>query len=206
MKSKKVLSMFCLLAGILLVAAALALHFYNEQESSQSENEKNEILGKMQELQGDSTGSVNDSRDNIYPMEIENARVEMTEVEIDGYSYIGRLLFPTLNDEFPIMSGWDMDRLKIAPCRYYGSVFTDDLVIAGHNYRKGFGKLKQLKIGDEVDFEDMDGNLHRYTVDATEVLEPTDIDGCVNSPWEMTLYTCTYEGKQRFAVRLKEMK
>ena len=36
--------------------------------------------------------------------------------------------------ELPIMSDWDYGRLKIAPCRYYGSVRGENLVLMAHNY------------------------------------------------------------------------
>ena len=66
---------------------------------------------------------------------------------INGYDYIGVLEIPALNLTLPIMADWDYDRLKIAPCRQFGSVETNDLVIAGHNYKTHFGYLDQLQVG-----------------------------------------------------------
>lgn len=49
----------------------------------------------------------------------------------------------------------------------------------------------------------MDGNSYEYVVDLIEVLQAEDIDGMVNSPWELSLYTCTYDGQSRLTVRCK---
>ena len=41
---------------------------------------------------------------------------------IDGYNYIGIIEIPSINLKLPIISTFDYDRLKIAPCIYYGSI------------------------------------------------------------------------------------
>ena len=60
----------------------------------------------------------------------------------------------------PVMQQWSYPGLKIAPGRYSGSLYTDDLVIAGHNYARHFGPLAQLTVGTEVLFVDMNDNTH----------------------------------------------
>lgn len=96
----------------------------------------------------------------------------MTEVEIDGYSYIGYLSIPKLELELPIMADWDYARLRIAPCRYTGSVRGEDLVIMAHNYASHFGGLAKLSEGDNVIFTDMDGITTVYEVVAQDILAP----------------------------------
>lgn len=88
----------------------------------------------------------------------------MTQVRIDGYDYIGCLTIPSLDLELPVMSDWDYTRLKIAPCLYYGSLETDNMVIAAHNYDCHFGRLSQLNIGDEIIFTYMNSVVCRYRV------------------------------------------
>ena len=67
-------------------------------------------------------------------------------------------------------------RLKIAPCRQFGSSRTDDLVIAAHNYESHFGKLTSLTAGDSVTFTDMDGIVNEYVVNKVEVLDPHSVE------------------------------
>ncbi|MCI6909376.1 MAG: sortase, partial [Clostridiales bacterium] len=68
-----------------------------------------------------------------------NPAMEMPETAVDGASYIGVLRIPALGLSLPVIGEWSDDGAKLAPCRYAGSAYTDDLVIAGHNYRTHFG-------------------------------------------------------------------
>lgn len=130
---------------------------------------------------------------------------EMPTIEIDGNQYIGYLEMPTIEIKLPVMSDWSYDQLKIAPCRYWGSVYDDTMVILGHNFRRHFHKIKQLEIGDPVQFIDTDGNIYAYKVAALEVLNPNEVEKMVTSDYDLTLFTCTYGGTAREAVRLQRV-
>ena len=125
---------------------------------------------------------------------------EMKVVEIDGYGYIGYLEVPDLSLQLPVMAEWDYKRLKIAPCRQFGAVGTNDLVIAAHNYDRHFGRLKTLQGGESVTFTDMDGIVTSYEVEKVETLKPTAVDEVHNSDYDLVLYTCTLGGKTRVTV------
>lgn len=131
---------------------------------------------------------------------------EMPVVFLDGYGYIGSLSLPSIDLELPVMNEWDETRLKLAPCRHNGSLETEDLVIAGHNYRSGFGRLKKINVGDDVMFTDMDGVVHYYKVEKIETLQETAVSEMFESEWELSLYTCTSDRVRRFTVRCKEIK
>ncbi len=77
--------------------------------------------------------------------------------------------------------------------------------IAGHNYRNAFGKLFDLQIGDEVTFTDTDGNLFRYRVAELETLPASAVEEMTESTWDFTLFTCTFGGRSRLAVRCERM-
>ena len=135
------------------------------------------------------------------PLELmDPALFEMTEVEIDGYGYVGYLSIPELELELPIMAQWDYDRLKIAPCRYSGSVLGEDLVLMAHNYNRHFGTLKELSAGDTVIFMDMDGNVTRYRVVTLDILAPDAVEEMTAGIYDLTLFTCTYGGQSRVTV------
>ena len=121
-------------------------------------------------------------------------------VELDGYEYVGTVSIPAIGIDLPVMSEWSYPKLKISPCRQFGSSRTDDLVIAAHNYESHFGKIGTLALGDEVRFTDMDGIENRYTVSAIEVHDPTDVEAVEHSGHDLVLYTCTYGGKTRIVV------
>lgn len=126
---------------------------------------------------------------------------EMTEVVIRGYSYVGYLSIPKLGLELPVMSDWSYPRLRVAPCRYSGSTKTDDLVILAHNYARHFGRLRDLSPGDAIIFTDMNGVVTRYRVIELEEMSPYAVTDMVSGEYDLTLFTCTYGGRTRFAIR-----
>ena len=93
-----------------------------------------------------------------------------------------------------------ISRLKISPCRYTGSAYTNNLIIAAHNYKSHFRKLKHLHAGDIVTFMDMDRNVFHYEVVESEILKPTTIDKMESGDWDLTLFTCTIGGRSRVVV------
>ncbi len=112
----------------------------------------------------------------------------------EGLKKIGKLMLP-------VMAEWDYTRLRTAPCRYAGTTFGDDLVILAHNYKRHFGQLSELKVGDAVTFTDMDGVVTNYEVVALDVLSATAVEEMVAGEYDLTLFTCTYGGKSRVTLR-----
>lgn len=198
----KIGTLFMIL-GAALVLSALALFLYNQREAAQAEQvaaaQLSQLvaeIGQQEELENTEVilpGT---------PVELmDPSAFEMTEVIIDGHAYIGYLSIPSLNLELPIMSGWDYTKLRIAPCRYYGSVMGEDLVLMAHNYKKHFGTISKLSVGDSVIFVDMDGVTTQYEVVAQEVLTPKEVEEMTAGEYDLTLFTCTYGGKSRVTVR-----
>ena len=142
----------------------------------------------------------------LVPTQVDDTAREMTVTAIDGWDYIGYLSIPSIGLALPVMSEWSYPGLKIAPGRYAGSVFTDDLVICGHNYARHFSPVKRLAEGAEVYFTDMDGMVWSYEVSYVENLQPTQIEKMTtktedSDAWDLTLFTCTTGGSARCAVR-----
>ena len=99
------------------------------------------------------------------------------------------------------MSNFDYERLNIAPCVYYGSLSTNDLIICGHSYKSHFKYLYNLNKNDRIVLTDAKGENHIYKVEVIEVLSPTDIEEMINNEFDLTLYTCTEDGLNRITVR-----
>ncbi len=180
--------------GLALIFSAAALLLYNNYENKKAEEQSDAIMSSITDAIGQNKSDETDPFDT-----------EMKVVEIDGYGYIGYLSIPDLNRNLPVMSDWDYSRLKIAPCRYYGSTKTDNLVIAAHNYRSHFGYLGRLRPGNTVTFTDMEGEKKTYTVTAIENLKPSDSDKVKDTGDDLILYTCTYRGVSRIVVRCSEI-
>ncbi len=183
---------FWFVLGILFILASVALTGYNIYDEKRAESVKGIVLTEIVEktVKKEHAPNVEKFPDIAMPVET-----------IQGEGYIGMLEVPSLGLQLPVMSEWSYPQLKISPCRYVGSAYKGDLVIAAHNYDCHFGRLKSLFQGDEVRFIDMDGNEFVYDVVEIEILEPTAIEEMVTGDWDLTLFTCTYGGQTRVTVR-----
>ena len=209
--------------GAVLLIAALLLFLYNEGSNAVMEEKNRDIYEELYQIieQQKEERAAEESpevpeKTEIVPLEIQITEEElsaepeetpavstMTLATVDGYDYIGILDLPALELAVPILSDWDEKKLDIAPCRHFGSVETDDLVIAGHNYRRHFLNLYKLNVGDEIRFTTMDGTEIDYTVAEKRTLEATAVDTVLESEYDLILYTCTYSGTERTAVFCK---
>ena len=102
------------------------------------------------------------------------------------------------------MSSWSYPALKKSPCRYSGSAQTNDLIIAAHNYHSHFGRIGELRTGDEIVFTDAGGSVFRYKVSFMEVIEGQDVEQMFSGQsedWDLTLFTCTLSGQSRVTIR-----
>lgn len=178
--------------GIIFIGFAVGLLFYNNYENKKAQENSDALMESIR---------LNIAESEQKEQIIDPFDEEMTTKEINGYDYIGYISIPALNVDLPVMSEWDYGRLKIAPCRYYGSTKTDNLVIAAHNYIVHFKYLNRLNVGDKITFTDMDAVVHKYKVDLVEQLLPTDVDKVKDSGDDLILYTCTYGGAKRIVVR-----
>lgn len=122
-------------------------------------------------------------------------------VSLDGEEYLGVLSLPTLALDLPVQVEWEMEALRRTPCRYAGTLSGDDLIIAAHNYRQHFALLHTLRAGDAVLFTDAAGLCHRYTVSLVEILDETAVEEMLAGEWDLTLFTCNYDGRARITVR-----
>lgn len=126
---------------------------------------------------------------------------EMPYVTIDGLNYIGTVEIPSLDLKLPVQSEWSDELSKISPCRYKGSVYDGNLIIAGHNYKTHFRGIKLLGEGAEVKFTDVDGHTFSYVVKNIETMEMHEVQRMEEGEWDLTLFTCTFGGKYRIALR-----
>ncbi len=181
--------------GAMLVLIALSLFLLNQQENNEAGDYVEHILPQVIEQINTSNILMDKSIYlNLYDP-------TMTEVEIDGYAYIGYLFIPNIELGLPIMSEWDYPKLKLSPCRYSGSTKTNDLVICAHNYTRHFGPIRNLSSGDLIYFTDMNGMIWKYEVDVVEILPPTNVEKMIAGDYDLTLFTCTYSGQSRVTVR-----
>ena len=187
--------------GAALILSALLLLLYNRYEDAHAGQEAESLLENVEavietkKIKEPVISTQPDAAPSATPLD-----PQMPVVMLGGYEYVGYVEIPVLGLKLPVMSEWDYNRLKLAPCRQFGSSRTDDLVIAAHNYESHFGHLKDLSAGDTVTFMDMEGVVNTYSVKKIEMLKPNEVDVVQNSGYALVLYTCTKGGKTRVTV------
>ena len=189
--------------GLLLIAAALLLIFYNIYEGFMAGGLASQMAEQLEEF----IFTDNEAKEGTEMQEyMWNPDMEMPVKIIDGREYVGVLCIPSLKLVLPVIGNWSDSNLKIAPCRYEGSAYQDNLIIAGHNYTAHFGRLGNMREGDTVIFTDMDGNVFTYKMTEWEILKSADIEGMEKGDWDLTLFTCTLGGKSRITIRFEREK
>lgn len=180
--------------GIVLVICSISLCAYNVYDSFRSYFVSQQKMDEYHIVKT-SVGSI--------PDYVLNPDMDMPEVDVDGMSCIGTLEIPSLDLNLCVTSTFSDDNMKQLPCRYYGSIYKNDMVIVAHNYWFHFGRLNTLKSGDEVIFTDASGNCFKYSVDVMDVVGPESVAEVTNGKWPLTLVTCTLDSQNRIVVRCK---
>lgn len=210
--TRRTAGVICMVLGGALLLGAAGLLSENRREESRAGEESAQVMVRLrQEMEQAALPEETRTEPEQSPGAEETplpdpAGREMPTLEIDGQTYIGYLELPTLGLSLPVMSEWSYPKLRIAPCRYWGSAYDDSLVILAHNYDRHFGRLQELATGDPVQFIDADGVIYQYTVEKQEILEKPDVEKMVDSGYDLTLFTCTYGGRHRVTVRLRRTK
>lgn len=196
-----------MILGLLLIAAAFSLTGINLAEQRRAGASAEQILFKMQEQKKDGMKEAKETEmtgEIMLPDYLLNPDMEMPTMTIDGMEYIGTLSIPALSLTLPVLSQWSYPGLRIAPARYAGSAYTDNLVIAAHNYASHFGRLKELIPGDEILFTDAQEHEFWYQVAETEILSPDAVPEMNAGEWALSLFTCTLDGQTRFTLRCEK--
>ena len=130
--------------------------------------------------------------------------------DVGGFSIIALLTIEKIELEVPVIGETTDDGLKRAPCLFIGPdhpLFPGNMVISAYNNRDGsqFGRLRELKVDDEVTLMDRYGDIFRYVVYDTEIIKPDDLGvlDIYEGERALTLLTWTLDGGRRLIVRCK---
>lgn len=203
-----------MILGLLFLTASVVLLVYNRYEASAAEEASAEALTlvtpviefRSQQANADNSGYFAESNpirepsvsmDTVTPADPR----ELTAVTVEGRTYIGVLYIPDLGLELPVLSSLSEENLELSPCYYYGSAITEDLVIGAHNYISHFARIWRLKPGAQVIFINMNGYTGVYEVALVETLSRYANESLCDGEYPLTLFTCTYGGNDRTAVR-----
>lgn len=232
LKRKKKMYRFLFIISIFLIVSLCSVYIYAEYDRNRDANISDNILAFMNE-QDDTTISVDENalivkltQDATLNAEVYEKESEQNSKKLsysgtvtskytapDGkeYEYIGRVKIPSIGVDYPILSETSVELLKVSVCKFHGGNPNEvgNLCIAGHNYRNSrfFSKVDTLSIGDIIEITDLSKRTIQYeiydihTVDENDRRDTTQY---TNGRKEVTLITCTDDGKQRIIVRSAE--
>lgn len=190
MKKSKKTAMLFIGIGIAFILSAIMLFVFNEITSYRTAQETVEILDSLENEMLEDISVPVDTTDGVMPIRL-----------VDGINVVGVVSIPSLGIEVPVAAEWSYEMLRKSACRYSGTAKDGRLIILAHNYARHFGSLKNVAVGDEVQFMDVNGELYKYSATKVEILAKTELDRLTASDSDLTLFTCTYGGKKRVVVR-----
>jgi LPXTG-site transpeptidase (sortase) family protein len=170
-------------------------------ESSMKAAEKSKITQSKDVTKKD---TITDTRTEGISDEKKESK-NVPSVPQDGRNYYGIVEIPDLGIKLPVLSTYSDADMKTTPCVYAGDVLSNNLVIVGHNYDTQFGELNNISVPAKVTLHQMDGTLITYSAKSVEELNPDQIEEMISGDWDMTLFTCSYSGTKRVAIRCERV-
>ena len=180
--------------GVILVLCGLGIYVAQQQEDAAAGRTAAILLAQLEdktlpaEPQPEDDGHV--PADPVLP-----------EKKYMGYTLLGSVSVPSVGVQLPILDQWSEDMLKVAPCRYTGSISGGNMIIMGHNYKSHFSPLRQVKVGAEVEIENTVGKVFRFRVAKIEYLYRTDGENLPNPAYPLTIFTCAPGGLELVVIR-----
>ena len=188
----KTLSHLCVTFGLFLMLFSIYLQLFNRAQNREAGEASAIILSEIRTaIPAESTAPADPT--------IAQSQAEHRE------AYLGFLSIPALELELPVLDNWDYDKLKQAPCRFSGSLWEGNLAVMAHNYDHHFGTLSSLSPGDGVYFTDSNGLCVPFQVVSTDILAPSAVTEVTENAYDLTLFTCTYGGKNRVVIYCKKI-
>lgn len=227
LRRKKKIYKIQLAVSVFFMVLLFSYYIYAEYDRDKSEQVSQDILMSLAEIDDEEDTTVKD--DDILVVSLDNELedpqpVVPQETQVqdhlgvytadNGQTYKTEsiLNIPSLGVNYPVLSEQSEELLKISLNKYWGLAPNEvgNYCIVGHNYRSGkmFGKLSKISNGDTVELTDASGRTVTYTVYNKFIVEPENTDctsQLTNGYKELTLITCTNQGKQRLVVKCREV-
>ena len=229
MKKKKKVFKFEFFLSVFLLCALSSYAIYAEYDRNRSEQVSQEILSEIsfepetEIVEEEVTVIIL----NAIPEEGNVAETQTIQTEVvaeipeqrrtvanDGTIYytVGTINIPSIDVNYPILSTYSDELLKVAPCKFHGPNPNQvgNLCIAGHNYKntKFFSKVPTLENGDIIDITDLSGTTLSYSVYDKFIVNPDELEctsQLTDGRKEITLITCTNDNQRRYIIKAREI-
>ena len=187
------------ICGFILISLALVLTFYNLGEDFLAGRSSNNVLKELEDNKLVAEDFIPGTPDYMA-----TPKMEMPTVKLDNTKYIGVITIDKIGIKLPVQGEWNFKKLRKSPAKYSGSAYLSNFIIAAH-YRSQFGRIWELKNGDKVKFEDMEGHIFEYEVIGKETISEKDGLKLEEGEWDLTLFTCSLNTQYRTVVRLRKI-
>lgn len=123
--------------------------------------QQNNAVKKAEEI----TSAIHDVLPDItisVPQKISN--LQMPVMEIDRQNFVGLIEASGYSKELPIYSSWSENKISSYPCRFSGSVYSNDLIICGSSNAGQFDFMKTISLNYFIYITDFYGYKYKYSV------------------------------------------
>ena len=193
MNMKKIFAALLVGAGIFMMAAPFVLKYNGEHEA---EVRMEAFEEQITEYEEEGVNEIMDAPDS-----------SSAEQEADLWSkkVIGIIEIKSIGIRYPVYEGAGKAALNAGIGHEPDTAEIGEkgnCVLCGHNgsrYGTFFTTLSKVRLGDEVEVTDRTGEVHKYEIAETKVIEPTDTSIKAQGDEEiLTLFTCAEKGAKRF--------
>ena len=177
---KKIINIFLVILTLSAIVV-LGIIIFKQYEGKENSNQAIQVVAQIEE--------------KFNNIENTNKKIEM---EYKGYKVVGIIEISSINIKYPILNKTNDNSMEYSITKFSGGEVNEigNFVVAGHNYLNGtmFGKVDQLKIGDEIKLTDLYNNTLTYEIFDIYSTDPNDtsiIESSKEGTKEVTLITCT---------------
>lgn len=177
---KKIINVFLVILTLSAIVV-LGIIIFKQYEGKENSKQAIQVVAQIEE--------------KFNNIENTNKKIEM---EYKGYKVVGIIEIPSINIKYPILNKTNDNSMEYSITKFSGGEVNEigNFVVAGHNYLNGtmFGKVDQLKIGDEIKLTDLYNNTLTYEIFDIYSTDPNDtsiLESSKEGTKEVTLITCT---------------
>ena len=182
---------FLLLAGIVLILCSCALLFAFQFRVHRGQFLSEDLAANIASLLPERTEG--------YPGMYTDP--DMPVLQLDGTDFCGLLEVPAYGLTLPIGGNWDKAALSSYPCRFWGSVYGDSLILGGADQDGQFAFCAQTNPGDFVTVTDMLGNTFHFRVARVDRSDTAEFEKLSAGDYPLTLFTRSTFGLEYIIVR-----
>lgn len=214
-KSKStIILQILLLFSISVFIGMLLFDFHSskvmDSSLSQVVNELDKKIEENQRIAEDVTNedkTINEAQDEPQSIVSVNKPIN-SSIRIGNSTVFGKIKIEKIEIEYPIIEYINDDSLWKSICKISNNSIngTGNLCLAGHNMRNMtmFAKIKNLKVGDNVEITNIYGNKYIYKVYESFYVDPSEVEVLKNTSESIvTMITCNNTSSKRLIVRAK---